>query len=193
MNKHILLDCDGVLSDFLQGAINVLNKKLDKNITTEQFVTEFGAWGINEYYGVSIEDFWTAIETEEDFWLNLKPLPWAKELYGWLSSEYEVTIVTSPSLDPDCARQKLEWLKKHLGITSDKVFIGGRKNLMAGNGVLIDDWAINVDKFREAGGKAIKIPSNWNTLGLTFTDIQARISTGLELDDLFNNIKHLYK
>jgi len=172
ISKNILLDMDGVLTNFLQGAINVLNKKLDKTITEEQFVTEFGSWGINEYYGVSLDDFWTAIQGEEDFWLNLKPLPWAKELYEWLSSEYEVTIVTSPSLDPECASQKLQWLKKHLGITSDKVFIGSRKHLMAGNGILIDDWSGNVERFRENGGVAILVPSNWNALDLTFEKIK---------------------
>lgn len=180
MSKNILLDLDGVLANFLQGAINVLNRRLDKTVTEEQFVTEFGEWGINKYFGVSLPDFWTAIESESDFWLNLKPLPWAKQLYEWLSSEYEVTIVTSPSGDPDCARQKLEWLKKHFGITPDKVFIGSRKYLMAREGnVLIDDWSENVNKFVNVGGKGICVQGNWNTLNLDFETIKYEIKSFL--------------
>lgn len=62
-----------------------------------------------------------------------------------------------------------------MNIGSDKVFLGSRKYLMAGNGILIDDYYKNVENFKSAGGEAILIPSTWNTNGLTFERIKNTI------------------
>lgn len=159
---------DGVLSDFLSGALEVLNMKYDRKITLDQYAREFGQWGTYDYYGIGEEEFWSAISSRNRFWINLKPIPWAGQLYGVLSEIGDVTILTSPSLDPVCAKEKLEWLDYHLGIKSSSVFIGSRKYLMAGNGILIDDYHKNCEKFTEAGGRAILVPSVWNTPDLTY-------------------------
>ena len=173
--QQILLDMDGVLVDFLSGAIEALNREFNRTITIEQYADKFGQWATYDYYGISTEQFWDAIHSTPDFWYNLKPMPWYKELYEFLSKVGDVTILTTPSLDPACAMQKLQWLKNYLNIGSDAVFLGSRKYLMAGNGILIDDYYKNVDKFKQAGGDAILIPSNWNTNGLTFERIKNTI------------------
>jgi 5'(3')-deoxyribonucleotidase len=165
---HFLLDMDGVLVDFLSGAIESLNKEFDRSITIDQYVKEFGQWGTYDYYGITVQQFWTAIHSTPDFWFNLKPIPWYDQIYKLLSGIGDVTIVTAPSEDPDCAKQKLLWLRKHLDIGPDKVFLGTRKYLMAGNGILIDDYQKNVESFKLAGGQAILIPSTWNTPNLTW-------------------------
>jgi 5'(3')-deoxyribonucleotidase len=125
-----------------------------------------------------VQEFWDSIHSTPDFWYNLKPMPWYKELYEFLSERGDVTILTTPSLDPSCAMQKLEWLNNYLGIKSDAVLMGARKYLLAGNGTLIDDYHVNVEKFRAIGGKAILIPSNWNTNELTFEKIKTTILNG---------------
>lgn len=166
---------DGVLVDFLSGAIKVLNRDFKKDHTIEEYAEKFAQWETYDWYGISITDFWNSISITPFFWIDLEPMPWYKELYGLLSEMGDVTILTSPSLDPLCAMQKLQWLKKYLNIGSDAVFMGSRKYLMAGNGILIDDYYKNVDKFRLAGGEAILVPSNWNTNGLTFERIKNTI------------------
>lgn len=173
--QQILLDMDGVLSDFLSGALVVLNMKYDRNHTIDSYARSYGQWNTFDFYGISEEDFWSTIERHRRFWINLNPIPWADKLYKELKKLGDVTIVTSPSLDYDCASQKLEWLDKHLGVKSNEVFIGSRKYLMAGNGILIDDNKGNCDKFIEAGGESILVPSNWNTVGLTFQDVMDKI------------------
>lgn len=170
--NQILLDMDGVIADFLGGAIKVLNKDFNRNITIEQYATEFGQWGIYDYYGITQEQFWESIDRKIDFWYKLEPITWGRDLYHFLSEFGEVTIVTTPNLHPDCASQKLKWLNGYLGIKSNAVFLGARKYLMAGNGILIDDYYKNVESFKRAGGEAILIPSNWNTVGLTFDEIK---------------------
>lgn len=173
--QQILLDMDGVLVDFLSGALKALNRNFNKTYTIEEYADKFGQWGTYDFYGISKAEFWQSIEETPDFWYNLKPMPWYKELYSFLSEMGDITIITSPSLDPSCAMQKLQWLDNYMNIKSDAVFMGSRKYLMAGNGILIDDYSENVNKFRLAGGEAILIPSNWNTNGLTFERIKNTI------------------
>lgn len=177
--KQFLLDMDGVLVDFLSGAIKALNRDYGRNITIEEYANKFGQWGTYDYYGITVAQFWKSIEDTPNFWIDLKPMPWCNLLYGMLSELGDVTIVTSPSLDPTCAKEKLEWLKSYLNITPDKVFLGSRKYLFAGNGILIDDYFKNVDSFRANGGQAILIPSTWNTADLTFERVKNTILASL--------------
>lgn len=175
-----LLDMDGVLSDFTSGALTVLNKACNRTVTLDRYVEDFGEWGIQNYYNLSTEQFWDIINNEKDFWLNLKPFYWSKSLLKFLRKTGDVTVVTTPSLDPDCAKQKLQWLEKYLDIKSNDVFLGSKKYLMAGNGILIDDYPKNVQKFYENKGQAILVPSNWNTLNLTFEQVKQTILNNLK-------------
>lgn len=175
MRQQILLDMDGVLVDFLSGALIELNRAYNKDWTIETYAEKFGQWGTYDLYGITVKEFWDTIHSNPYFWIDLKPMPWYKELYDLLSELGDVTILTTPSLDPACAMQKLQWLRKYLDIGSDAVFMGARKYLMAGNGTLIDDYFKNVDSFRSAGGEAILVPSTWNTNGLTFERIKNTI------------------
>lgn len=179
---QILLDMDGVLVDFLSGAIEVLNRDFSKTITVEQYAEKFGQWGTYDYYGITVAEFWNSIHKTPDFWYNLKPMPWCNKLYSTLSEMGEVTIVTTPSEDPSCSMQKLQWLDEHLDIRPNEVLLGARKHLLAGNGILIDDYFKNCDAFRSAGGQAILIPSNWNTNGLTFERIKNTILTTINTE-----------
>jgi 5'(3')-deoxyribonucleotidase len=177
---QILLDMDGVLVDFLSGALKSLNRDFNKTVTIEQYAKEFAQWGIYDYYGITIKEFWQSIENTPNFWINLDPMPWCGQLYSMLSEIGDVTIVTSPSEDTDCVRQKLVWLRHHLGVKPDSVFLGSRKYLMAGNGILIDDYFKNCDSFRNAGGQAVLVPSNWNTNNLTWDKIWNTILTTID-------------
>ena len=169
--QQILLDMDGVLSDFFSGALIALNRDYHRNVTPEEYATKFGKFEMYDYYGISVDDFWKTINNTPAFWAGLWHLPWAERLYYDLLNIGDVTIVTSPSEDPCCAKEKLQWLKYHLGIKPSSVFIGSRKYLMAGNGILIDDYEKNVNAFRANGGAAILVPSNWNTVGLTYEQV----------------------
>lgn len=162
-SMRFILDMDGVLADFIESALRELNTVYNKNVSVKEYARDFGKWEICDYYGIPEEDFWYIVNNTPDFWLNIKPYPWTKSLYNKLSKLGEVTVVSSPSASPTSVLQKLLWLKKHLDISPGNCFIGGRKYLMAGNGILIDDYHVNIDKFERAGGHGILVPSNWNT------------------------------
>lgn len=176
---HYLLDMDGVIADFLSAAIRELNKAYGKNITLEQYAREFGQGGIYDYYGITVAEFWQPINDCPNFWSELLPFPWTGRLYNDLRAIGDVTIVTAPSHDPECSKQKLIWLNEHLDVKPTDVFLGHKKYLMAGNGILIDDYSKNVDAFKEAGGQAILIPSTWNTNNLTYEMIWSTITEEL--------------
>jgi 5'(3')-deoxyribonucleotidase len=176
---QILLDMDGVLADFISGALLCLNRDFNKTTSIKQYVKDFGQWEVYDYYGITVKEFWESIHNTPDFWYNLKPTPWAVQLYKLLESMGDVTIVTTPSEDPDCYAQKARWLRD-FGIDMSSVFMGSRKYLMAGSGILIDDYYKNVNTFKLRGGQAILIPSNWNTNGLTFERIKDTILTTIE-------------
>ena len=176
---NFLLDMDGVLSDFTSSALKLFNKELNRNVTIEEYVDKQLGFNIEQIYGISINEFWQIINNEPIFWLKLKPFAWAQELVKFLREMGDVTIVTTPSLDPECAKQKLQWLDAYLNIKSSDVFLGAKKYLMAGNGILIDDYHKNVEKFQQNNGKAILIPSNWNTKDLNFDLVKQTILNNL--------------
>lgn len=171
---------DGVIADFTSSAITALNKEYNRNITLEEYA-KFGGWNVWEPYDSTEEDFWRIINSHENLYAEIKPIRWSYELYSRLSKLGEVTIVTAPSFkDSNCASQKLHWLKEYLNINPGQVFIGYRKHLLAGNGILIDDNAKNVDNFIANGGQAILVPATWNTNGLTFEMVWDVIKKGLD-------------
>lgn len=159
---------DEVLSSFFGRALEVCNKSFGTDISREEYIEGNYGWLMKAAFNVSDEDMWGAINSDSTFWSNLKILPWAKDIYEYLKTKGDVTIVSSPSHDPGCWSDKVTWLKNNLGIEPGDVMLGQKKYLLAGNGVLIDDSPDNIRKFEEAGGKGILVPAEWNTKEIVF-------------------------
>ena len=172
---------DGVLCDFFGGALDICNKLTGENYTKEEYVDQYGKWGINDFYNIPIDEMWKAIENDKTFWHCLDPISYAQELYSLLSDYGNITIVTSPSMCRESATHKLAWLALYFSISPKDVFIGSKKHLMAGNGILIDDWKENCDSFNKNGGFSILVPSEWNTKNLTLDMVWEPISKSLNL------------
>ena len=186
MNRHIFLDMDGVISDFLAGALKVLNARYGKDYLPSQYAELHGRFGINDLYGISVKDFWETIKAEPFFWVELPITPYGKKLYYWLSGIADVTVVTCPSDDPSCAEQKLMWLTTHLDIKPSDVMLSCKKHLLAGNGLLIDDYHKFADAFTAAGGEAILVPSEWNTKDVSFKMVVDKIQRNKYIQEWTN-------
>jgi hypothetical protein len=80
------------------------------------------------------------------------------------------TILSSPlNFDPkNSIRGKREWLQQHIHVPADAwVFEHDKYKYATANGVpniLIDDWGVNIDKWRAAGGIGIKYQADENSL-----------------------------
>ena len=155
-----VLDCDGVLADFLGGALKVLNCKYDENFGPKDIIS----FDLEKTYGITASEMWSVIEEEPEFWLFLQPLPQAKKIVQFCRDHFKnFVIATSPSMDPHCFRQKYEWLR-NLGVRHKEIMIGGAKHLLArSDTVLIDDYEKNIAKFEERGGKVCLYPSYQNS------------------------------
>ena len=174
---QILLDLDGVCADFYGQAFWLMQKHTGRFDLCH--ADAGGDSSLEKTFGIDKQTFWEVIEAEAGFWLNLEPFPWARDMVTWLSRYGDVTIASSPSRDPRCHSQKIEWVVRHLGMCPDDVMLGGKKHLMANeNHVLLDDFPKNVVKFREHGGQAVLMPSSWNlvpaTRDMVFMELDAK-------------------
>lgn len=165
---NILLDMDGVLANFVGGAIDAhgADERVEEQ-TAYNFWRDWPTswadryeWGENT---MSDFEFWTAC-SGHDFWAGLKPYSWTVELYSELRKIAPVKIVTAPrSRDAGCFSGKLEWLHSHLGVNSTDVVFTSQKWLLNGNmNVLIDDHDDQFDNFISHGGDAVIFPQAWN-------------------------------
>lgn len=152
--NNILLDCDGVLADFVSASLKI-HKRLEKHRDIKKF---------NFYtdWGMSSEEFWEPLRGSF-FWENLRPYPWSAQFLRELKLHGDITIVTSPSTDPECCTGKMKWLERNFNFSPTDIVVGSKKWLLAGNGILIDDSQDNANRFRQNGGLAILFPQSWNS------------------------------
>lgn len=155
MRKKILLDLDGVLADFVQGASVVHNK--DPKLVS--------SYGIDIHWGLIPSEFWSPLGYE--FWANLPLTAEAHEVVDMCSNavgKENVGIITSPCLTEGCTEGKRTWVKEHFPDFLKNLLVGSAKYFCASpNTLLIDDWDTNCEKFREHGGAAFLFPQPWNT------------------------------
>ena len=167
---HIFLDMDGVLVDFVGGALRTCFGNMEATICQTLELWPAGEYDITKVVGGTIDEFWEAINAEKGFWESLSPYPWAADLIDLVESavKRKWSIATSPSRDPQCAAGKVKWLQDNCskGQSFRNYFITPEKHLLAGGNrtrVLIDDRDVNVDRWRECGGSAILFPQPWNS------------------------------
>ncbi len=152
MTINWLIDSDGVLADFVSGAIAAHGRSESHN--------DIKSWDFYESWGMTQEQFWSPLRSK-DFWLSLEPYPWAQTL---LDAVGTFTIATAPPLNPDSVTAKLEWLNSHFGIKTTDVMVGSKKWLMSNEkSILVDDNPNNIEAFSEYGdGDGILFPQPWN-------------------------------
>lgn len=156
--NHILLDMDGVIADFLSATLKLFDFPIDRYPANE--------WDIEKVLGISVSDMWGTIDRNPSFWRDLKPYPWKDALIGFLNDlEIPWSICTSPARNPQCAAQKVEWMREHISPNFTDYQIGKAKYLLANpRHLLIDDSNANCATFIAHGGEAVLFPQRWNDL-----------------------------
>jgi 5'(3')-deoxyribonucleotidase len=153
------IDMDGVLVDFVGGALRAHNRQMEN--------WPPGEFDMPKVLKMRCQDFWAPL-TGAKFWAELKPTPEAHELIALLEARFssrELCILSSPTTDPQCLAGKLQWLCRRLPGYERRYLLGPEKHYCASpDCLLIDDADHNVDRFREAGGCAILFPRPWNRL-----------------------------
>ena len=163
--RTILLDMDGVVADFVSAACVLFGK--DPRAEHSRLTSERG-WNFFADWGYTPTDFWAGIDRAgEDFWIGIKPEPWASHLYDGLRTLAPVYFCSSAALTPSAWSGKIKWLREFVGIGHfNDVVLTTHKHLLARpTNCLIDDNQDNIDAFERFGGKTILFPRLWNKRG----------------------------
>ena len=136
--KRVLLDCDGVLSDFIGPVLDLVWEATGRTYTREDVkVFDFAAsLGLEPEENAVVKD---EISHRRGWWSELPIMPGAQEGVARLQQIADVYIVTSPW--NNCRTWLYEretWLRKHFGIPHSRVLACSAKHIVAGD-VLVDD------------------------------------------------------
>lgn len=138
----ILLDCDGVLADFVGHMIKALRAvghDVADDVTAYDFLRQFG-----EKTGNSAR----AILGGRDFWRTLPPYDeaqWGVE--AMREHGHTIVVATSPWIScVGWAETRRTWLDKHFDVDHGDVLVGMRKEMIRA-GAFVDDRAEVVQKW----------------------------------------------
>jgi len=151
--KRVLLDCDGVLSDFLTKALEIINTTAMTNFQ-HAHVHDFD---ICESLG--LPHMWDTLKAacgEKDFCLNLELIPGAQAGVSMLRASADVYCLTSPMSVPNWAYDRNIWLEKHFEITNPFVVHTEAKHIVTGD-IFVDDKVENVRVWAEHNPKSLAI------------------------------------
>lgn len=160
----VLLDMDGVLTDFVGAAITAHGKRPEAVLAQWPPNTHW----LHEVLKVDLTEFWRPLNAQgESFWRNLPSYRWTPAMLEWVETvPPNWAICTSPSRHPASARGKVEWLYANVRPAFREVALTPRKHLLANpRAVLIDDTERMVERFEAAGGHAVLFPQTWNRKG----------------------------
>lgn len=166
---------DGVLCDFIGGAVKIVNETLGNrdNITDpelketiEKAIEELGKTSVEEYdlrIGTPHKNLRKLmkdiIRNNKDFWANLEWAKGGRAIWNAIAP-YDPYILSAPmGNSAESKAGKIRWVQKNLGIPVDNIILDDDKYHYTkfGNrtGVLIDDMDFNINPYRKSGGVAI--------------------------------------
>lgn len=158
-----LLDMDGVLAQFVEGAAKAHNRPDPFDNNPEAL----GVFDIEKIWKITPEEFWAPINSRgQSFWEDLDKTPEADEIVNIVTCTFglsNVAILTAPSRDTSCYIGKFKWLDRHFPQFEGRVIFGSAKEFLAApEHYLFDDRDKNVEAFDRAGGQGILVPRLWN-------------------------------
>lgn len=153
------LDLDGVLVNFVGGACRFHRRR-----NPYALPASLGEWDCVSLLGMSQEEFWRGLDFH--FWRNLEWMADGRRVLDLVEGTFgasNVCLLTSPPDNRGSVDGKRAWVNRHLPQYFRRLLIGSAKEFMAGpEAVLVDDYAVNVDRFAEAGGFSVLVPRPWN-------------------------------
>lgn len=161
-DKAILLDVDGVLSEWIAACC----KLMDKDYAEVLRDWPAGTFYMENVLDMDTKEYWDIIDQAgEDYWATLPLTSWASTFYAKCIELAPTFFLTSPSRSPSSMSGKLRWIHDFTGKTQFTNFLVGRPKFLCANcsNILVDDADHNVNEFISAGGKAILFPRHWNS------------------------------
>ena len=164
ITREIYLDLDGVCVDLFGAAVAAHG--FDPQTVLKEWASRYRG----EFYPYRVlhmekDPFWDRItQLGESFWAELEPFPWFEDLYDGLRQHGNVVFCSSSNREPTCLSGKLRWLQERFGSKfQDYIFTYHKDRLAHSNAFLVDDYDVNIDRFRTRGGNGILFPQIWNS------------------------------
>lgn len=165
-NARYFIDMDGVLCDFVSGALAAHGVEITDEIRNS--LTAHDLYGPDQSPHVPWKDassFWGPIAAQKSlFWRSINSLHSMEDIYALFKQlPIERTfILTSPSRNEGCRLGKLQWIAD-MGIEASVIFEKKKWNYVRSeNDILLDDNHINIKRWRAAGGTAMCYKQPWN-------------------------------
>jgi 5'(3')-deoxyribonucleotidase len=144
--KRVLLDCDGVLSDFMSHLFTYLE--------IERF--PYDEWGVLGKHPLLPWDKCTAAACTKNFCASMPEYPGARTFMETLRDTYDTYVVTSPwNGSSHWHHERVEWLTER-GIDEKRIIFSSAKHICQGD-VLIDDRFDNVLAWADAWPEGVGI------------------------------------
>lgn len=173
MPKVAYLDLDGVLVDFMRGALKFHNKTI--------FYPDI-KWDFPDDLGLTPQQFWGPLDL--NFWVGLEWTPEGKEILALVESYFgdNIAIVTSPPKTGGACEGKLAWVAREMPKYKRRCFVGARKELLAApSKILIDDRDENLAAFSAARGFIAPIGRPWNAYSAAEPVILSTLEADIKL------------
>src|SRR5260221_9065117 len=137
---RILLDCDGVIADFINPTLDLIYEKTGVRYL-ESAITE---WNVFKALGITqLEHILDDAIAAGGFCSSFPLLPGAKEAVDHLREIGDVYVVTSPYDSPWWVTERASWLKRHFGFLKSHTVYTSAKHVVSGD-ALIDDGEKNL-------------------------------------------------
>lgn len=166
MIDEALLDMDGVLVNFIEGALKLYNVEVDPYTLPENL----GDWHINRMLGMDYKSFMAPMTVE--YWRDLNWMPDGPDILAAIERKFgkeNICLLSNPSASSKAMEGKMLWIERHLPSYRDRFLFGPSKQFAGGHErILIDDGDINQKQYKHRKTQKpfpfILIPRPWNTL-----------------------------
>lgn len=157
---RVLLDVDGVLADFIGGALAIINRLFDtKHVHAD--ITEFdiaASLGLDAHQSSMMKH---AIGSTSRLAAGLSVFPGAVDGVLRLREIADVYVVTSSwDSNETWEYDRKAWLRRHFDIGHHNIVFTAAKHLVLGD-VLVDDKTSTLDVWREAHPAGVAV--QWST------------------------------
>lgn len=141
---RVLLDCDGVLSDFIGHAIQSSEVLASKGYTSETFP----AWNISAVLDPEEEAELRKEFVKEGWCASMPPRKGARQACHRLREFAEVYFVTAPYDSPYWMAERSKWLEREMGAQEGDWVMTHAKHLCVGD-IFVDDKLLNVTRWHQ--------------------------------------------
>lgn len=153
----VLVDCDGVLADFLRALLEWVKETTGTqyypfNVTNYDILESIGEGHLKQ-----------AMQTHagNGGWCSsFKPIHGAKRALDILRLEHDVVCVTTQMSTPAWAFEREKWLEEHMGFKKDDIIFTKGKHHVPGD-VFLDDSGENCIRWHEEHPNSVSVV--WDT------------------------------